>query len=57
MKKSLASFLRDESALTMVEYAVAGTLITLSAVTAFTLLGDSVWLHINLIAAALGFGI
>ena len=42
MCKHLIGFLREEEGLTMVEYAVAGTLITLAAVTAFTNLGNAV---------------
>jgi Flp pilus assembly pilin Flp len=42
MLKHLSAFLRDEEGLTMVEYAVAGGLITLGAVTAFTSLGGKV---------------
>lgn len=57
MRKYVVAFLRDEHGLTMVEYAVAGTLITLGAVFAFTLLGDAVGLRMLEIAAALGLGI
>jgi pilus assembly protein Flp/PilA len=57
MNKHVAVFLHDESALTMVEYAVAGTLITLASVTAFTRLGLAVWTRITLIAAVIGFGV
>ena len=42
MKKQIMKFLRDEDGLTMVEYAVAGGLITLGAVAAFQTLGTSV---------------
>jgi len=42
MKELIMKFLRDEDGLTMVEYAVAGGLITLGAVAAFQLLGSSV---------------
>ena len=35
-------FLKDEDGLTMVEYAVAGSLVTVGAVGAFTLLGDGI---------------
>jgi pilus assembly protein Flp/PilA len=42
MRKYLVAFLRDEEGLTMVEYAVAGGLVTLAAVTAFTNLGTAV---------------
>ena len=40
--KNLLAFLRDEQGLTMIEYAVAGGLITLGAVVAFTDLGTAV---------------
>ncbi len=40
--KKLIAFLRDEEGLTMIEYAVAGGLITLGAVIAFTDLGTAV---------------
>jgi pilus assembly protein Flp/PilA len=53
MYKCLAEFLRDEEGLTMVEYAVAGTLITLAAVAAFTALGTAVTTKINAIAKVL----
>ena len=35
-------FVRDESGLTTVEYAIAGALVALAVVTAFTLLGGNV---------------
>jgi pilus assembly protein Flp/PilA len=54
VKKHAASFWRDESGLTMVEYAVAGTLITVAAATAFQFLGYSVFLKILELAAVLG---
>jgi pilus assembly protein Flp/PilA len=47
-------FLREESGLAMVEYAVAGALITLAAATAFTNLGFWVWIKIAAIAAVVG---
>jgi pilus assembly protein Flp/PilA len=56
MSKYLVAFLRDEEGLTMVEYAVAGTLITLAAVTAFTTLGNNVSTKINQIATTVGGG-
>lgn len=52
MKKQIMKFLRDEDGLTMVEYAVAGGLITLGAVAAFTTLGTSVSGKITEINAA-----
>ena len=42
MGKHLNAFLRDEEGLTMVEYAVAGGLITAGAVLAFQTLGGKV---------------
>jgi len=62
MRKYLMAFLRDEEGLTMVEYAVAGGLITLTAVTAFTDLGTNVAAKIENIATTVanagggGFG-
>jgi pilus assembly protein Flp/PilA len=56
MRKSLMAFLRDEEGLTMVEYAVAGTLITLAAVTAFTNLGGAVSAKITSIYNVLNGG-
>ncbi len=47
------SFLGDEEGLTMVEYAVAGALITAAAVTAFTDLGTAVVNKITAITTAL----
>jgi pilus assembly protein Flp/PilA len=49
----LRAFLRDEDGLTMVEYAVAGALISAAAVTAFTDLGTAVIAKINFIAGAI----
>jgi pilus assembly protein Flp/PilA len=53
MRKQLLAFLRDEEGLTMVEYAVAGALISAAAVTAFTGLGTAVITKINAITAAI----
>jgi pilus assembly protein Flp/PilA len=53
MSEYLLAFLRDEEGLTMVEYAVAGTLITLAAVTSFTTLGTNVSAKITQIASHL----
>jgi pilus assembly protein Flp/PilA len=54
MRKQFLAFVRDEEGLTMVEYAVAGALISAVAVTAFTNLGAAVILKINAITAAIG---
>jgi pilus assembly protein Flp/PilA len=53
MRKYLSAFLRDEEGLTMVEYAVAGTMITLAAVGAFQTLGKNVTTQITTIAGYL----
>jgi pilus assembly protein Flp/PilA len=53
MGKQLFAFLRDEEGLTMVEYAVAGALISAAAVTAFTALGTAVIAKINFIATTI----
>lgn len=42
LKTSIMKFLRDEDGLTIVEYAVAGGLVTIGAVTAFIALGNNV---------------
>ena len=50
MKKQMMKFLRDEDGLTMVEYAVAGGLVTLGAVLAFGNLGTAVGTKIQSLA-------
>lgn len=40
--KRVSAFVRDEEGLTTVEYAIAGTLVGLAVVTAFTDLGTAV---------------
>ncbi|WP_092427802.1 Flp family type IVb pilin [Geopseudomonas sagittaria] len=42
IKQAVIKFIKDEEGLTIVEYAVAGGLITLGAVAAFVALGTSV---------------
>lgn len=42
IKTSIRTFIKDEDGLTIVEYAVAGGLITLAAVAAFITLGGNV---------------
>jgi len=49
----LAAFLKDEEGLTTVEYAVAGTLIALVVVFAFTRLGTEVGESIDAISTVL----
>jgi pilus assembly protein Flp/PilA len=46
---NLAKFIKDEEGLTTVEYAVAGTLVALAVVAAFTQLGNAVGNSINAI--------
>jgi pilus assembly protein Flp/PilA len=54
MKTKLMKFLRDEEGLTIVEYAVAGGLITATVALAFTNLGAAVLVVINRLITALG---
>lgn len=54
IKEAVRKFARDEDGLTMVEYAVAGGLITLAAIGAFTSLGGAVAGKINEIVTKLG---
>jgi len=42
LKQKLIAFVKEEEGLTTVEYAVAGTMITLAVVAAFRLLGGTV---------------
>ena len=53
ISKMIKAFWLEETGLTAVEYGVAGTLVLLGAVAAFTLLGTNLSRQINLIAAAL----
>ena len=53
MKEKLMKFFQEEEGLTTVEYAVAGALITVAVVAAFTTLGGSVAGTINIIDAVL----
>jgi pilus assembly protein Flp/PilA len=50
LAQKIRNFFRDEEGLTMVEYAVAGGLITLAAVGAFTALGGKVGTAIQAIS-------
>ncbi|MDX1302213.1 Flp family type IVb pilin [Photobacterium sp.] len=47
LKQYLIEFCRDEEGLTTVEYAIAGALVAVGVVTAFSLLGDAVENTIN----------
>ena len=42
MRNSIKKFIRDEDGLTMVEYAIAGSLVGLACVLAFTNLGNAI---------------
>ena len=42
LANAVMDFLRDEDGLTMTEYAVAGSLITLAAAASFTTLGNAI---------------
>ena len=42
MKNAILSFIRNEEGLTTVEYAVAGAVITVAVVAAFTAMGGSI---------------
>ena len=52
MKKFIVAFLKDEEGLTMVEYAIAGALVSIAAVTAFRLLGTAVAIRITALVTA-----
>ncbi len=52
MKSFVMKFLRDEEGLTIVEYAVAGAMITIAVVAAFQLLGTNIQAQIERLAAA-----
>ncbi len=53
IKQAVVDFVRDEEGLTVVEYAVAGGLISLAVVTAFTTLGGNVKTVIEGLAAVI----
>ena len=50
--RTLIEFLREEEGLTTVEYAIAGTLVGLAVVAAFTQLGNALGNSINAIENA-----
>jgi pilus assembly protein Flp/PilA len=51
MLKYLRAFLREEEGLTMVEYAIAGSLVAAGAALVFTTLGQNVSTQISALAA------
>lgn len=52
IKQVVVDFIKDEDGLTIVEYAVAGGLITLGAVAAFVTLGENVATQITALGDA-----
>ncbi len=56
IKTSVLKFIKDEDGLTIVEYAVAGGLITVAAVGAFITLGTNVNSKIDCMQKAVGAG-
>ena len=56
IKASVLKFIKDEDGLTIVEYAVAGGLITVAAVGAFITLGENVNDKISCMKDAVGAG-
>lgn len=54
MIEQIKRFLKEEEGLTTVEYAIAGSLVGLAVVTAFTELGGAVKTNINSLVTNLG---
>ena len=54
VKQAMIRFIKEEEGLTVVEYAIAGSLVGLAVVTAFTDLGDAVGAKIQEIITAIG---
>ncbi|MFI8746631.1 Flp family type IVb pilin [Pseudomonas sp. NPDC077186] len=54
IKTSVMKFVKDEDGLTIVEYAVAGGLITVAVVAAFVILGNNVNTKITALGTAVG---
>lgn len=54
IKTSVMKFVKDEDGLTIVEYAVAGGLITVAVVAAFVILGGNVNTKITALGTAVG---
>ncbi len=52
MKMLIVAFLKDEEGLTMVEYAIAGGLVSIAAATAFTDLGVAIVAKIGVLITA-----
>ena len=56
IRQAVIKFLKDEEGLTIVEYAVAGGLITVAVVGAFVTLGSNVNSKIDCLGKAVGAG-
>lgn len=56
LKQAMLNFIREEEGLTIVEYAIAGGLISLAVATMFGLLGDQVLLSITRLRDAVASG-
>lgn len=54
LKQKLIAFVKEEEGLTTVEYAIAGSLVAVALIAAFTNLGNAVCVAINTIITALG---
>lgn len=54
LKRRLAEIWSQQEGLTTVEYAIAGTLVTLAVIAAFTALGGAISAQITAIVAVLG---
>ena len=54
IKASVLKFVKDEDGLTIVEYAVAGGLVTAAVVASFTALGGAVDARIQSLCSAIG---
>ena len=57
IKASVVKFIKDEDGLTIVEYAVAGGMITVAVATMFGLLGDEVLTRITALCNAVKDGV
>ena len=53
MNKLIVAFLKEEEGLTMVEYAIAGSLVAATAAATFTLLGNAIVTKITALIAAM----
>jgi pilus assembly protein Flp/PilA len=54
MNERIAAFFNDEEGLTMVEYAIAGSLVAIATVVAFTALGNNIVTKITDLAGFVG---